>query len=165
MLLTLGLTESDRANDYIPSTDGYRHDATQELVALNVYPELPDVSGEEWAEAAYLATNLPPSDHDTPAVTALRTAITHHIAEHARPFRSLSCGDTVTVHSQIWACHTVGFGLVRRTDTADQSAGPDDFYELCTAANDRMGMCGRPLSECDGTGHLDTVAAQHAAAS
>jgi len=75
------------------------------------------LTGEQWAEAAFVASN-----HPGQAPLGGPRAIQHALAEQVRvPLRSLSVGDTVTVHGQMWACHSVGW---RRVDIR-----PSDFHQ------------------------------------
>jgi hypothetical protein len=108
MLITLGFTNSDRADDYSSFTDGYRLSATQHAVTIALSGDLPDLSGAEWAEAAYVATNspVPPTDR---AAAAIRAALDEQVRT---PLRSLSAGDTVTVAGHIWACDRTGWHRV-----------------------------------------------------
>jgi len=93
MKVTIGFTWTDRANDYIPTMDGYRPGAEQEEVVI----ELPDAavqgaSARVIAEAVFVATNAP-----------LEVVETHPLARviwYLLPFgrwRALSIGDTVAI--------------------------------------------------------------------
>lgn len=116
MIITLGFTESDRDAGYISFSDGYRPGAPQQQVTLTLEGDGSQYSAEDWADAAFTASNHPGLAPDGPA-----RAIQLALAEQARiRLRSLSVGDTVTVHGQMWACEDVGW---RRVD--DPSTGGD----------------------------------------
>lgn len=96
--ITVGFTVTDRANDYVPSMDGWRPEAAQEVVMW----EVPDngLTVEEWAEAVFVATNAPPGIHVQDGATDIVRAM---LAGRRAP-RSLSVGDTVTVHGRTVEC-------------------------------------------------------------
>jgi hypothetical protein len=107
MIITLGFTESDR--DYSSFSDGYRTGARQTSVTIVLEGSGAHLSAEQWAEAAFAASNMP-----GPATDPYAAAIQHALAEQACfPMRSLSVGDTVTVHGQMLACEHAGW---RRVD-------------------------------------------------
>jgi hypothetical protein len=108
VIIILGFTESDRAADYISFSDGYRVGAPQETVTIALEGDGSQYSAEDWAEAALVASNHP---GEAPAGPA--RAIQLALAEQAPgPLRSLSVGDTVTAHGQMWACEDTGWRRV-----------------------------------------------------
>jgi hypothetical protein len=110
VIITLGFTESDRDADYSSFSDGYRLGARQVAVTIAVEDDGLLLTGEQWAEAAFAASNHPGQAPAGPA-----RAIQLALAEQVRcRLRSLSTGDTVTVHGQMWACESAGW---RRVDT------------------------------------------------
>ncbi len=116
MIITLGFTESDRDNDYSSFADGYRLGARQMSVTIAIEGDGRLLTAEQWAQAAFVGSNHPGQAPAGPA-----RAIQSALAEQLHfPLRSLSVGDTVTVHGQMWACES-GAGW-RRVDTrpADQ---------------------------------------------
>ncbi|MDG4834837.1 hypothetical protein O7627_36835 [Solwaraspora sp. WMMD1047] len=109
MIITLGLTESDRDADYVSFSDGYRHGAPQQLVTITLEGDGSQYDAEQWAEAAFVASN-----HLGEAPAGPTRAIQLALAEQVTgPLRSLSVGDTVTVRGQMWACENSGW---RRVD-------------------------------------------------
>ncbi|MEV7628802.1 hypothetical protein [Actinoplanes sp. NPDC089786] len=109
MIITLGFTESDRDAGYISFSDGYQPGAQQQLVTITLEGDGTQYDAEELAEAAFVASNHPGEAPTGPART-----IQLALAEQAPgPLRSLSVGDTVTVHDQMWACENSGW---RRID-------------------------------------------------
>jgi hypothetical protein len=117
MIITLGFTESDRDADYISFSDGYRLGARQVSVTIVVDGDGLLLTGEQWAEAAFTASN-----HPGVAPLGGPWAIQQALAEQVRfPLRSLSIGDTIMVHGQMWACHSVGW---RRVDIS-----PSDYLQ------------------------------------
>ena len=108
MIVTLGFTESDRDRGYSSFTDGYRIGARQMSVTIALEGDGTAMSGEQWAEAVFVASNQPATAGD-PVAAAIRYAL----AEQAHPpLRSVSVGDTVTVHGQMWACDPTGWHQV-----------------------------------------------------
>lgn len=115
MIITLGFTESDRAAGYISFSDGYRLGTRQVRISLILDGDGSALSGQQWAEAAYEASN-----HPGHAPTGPARAIQRALADQAPGARrSLSVGDTVTVRGHTWACEPSGW---RQIDTgpADQ---------------------------------------------
>lgn len=113
----LGFTQSDHANEYSSFDDGYRPGAEQRAAVL-VVTDAPDgLTAEQWAEAAFIASNAPGAfSGDDPAVTALRSALDD--ARHAGTrLRSLSVGDTVTVEGETVACAKAGWERVEDAGT------------------------------------------------
>ncbi len=105
MIITLGFTKSDRDADYISFSDGYRLGARQMSVTIVLEGDGRHLSGEQWAEAAFIASNHPGQAPAGPA-----RAIQLALAEQVRfPLRSMSVGDTVSVHEQMWACEGAGW--------------------------------------------------------
>ncbi len=108
MIITLGFTESDRDRGYSSFTDGYRIGARQTSVTIALEGDGTVMSGEQWAEAVFIASNQPAVAGD-PVAAAIR----HALAEQVHtPLRSLSVGDTVTVHGHMWACDPTGWHQV-----------------------------------------------------
>jgi hypothetical protein len=105
VIIILGFTESDRDAGYISFSDGYRPEARQQLVTITLEGDGSQYDAEELAEAAFVASN-----HPGEAPTGPARAIQLALAEQAPgPLRSLSVGDTVTVHGQTWACENSGW--------------------------------------------------------
>jgi len=109
VIIVLGFTQSDRAADYISFSDGYRVGARQVTVTIALEGDGSQYSAEDWAEAAFVASNYPGQAPAGPA-RAIQLALAEQV-DH--PLRSLSVGDTVTVHGQMWACESNGW---RRVD-------------------------------------------------
>jgi hypothetical protein len=110
MIVTLGFTESDRSRDYSSFSDGYRIGARQLSVTIALEGKGTYLSAEQWADAVFAASNL-----SRPATDATVAPIQHALADQVQtPLRSLSVGDTVTVHGQMWACEPDGW---RRIDS------------------------------------------------
>jgi len=109
VIITLGFTQSDRDADYSSFSDGYRFGAQQQSVTIVLEGDGSGMTAEQWAEAAFEASNHPGQAPAGPA-RAIQLALAEQV--HHR-LRSLSVGDTVTVHGQMWACESVGW---RRVD-------------------------------------------------
>lgn len=116
MIITLGFTQSDRDIDYISFTDGFRLGARQESVTIALEGDGALLTGEQWAQAAFVASNHPDQAPAGPA-RAIQLALAEQVR---RPLRSLSVGDTVIVHGQMWACEGDGW---RRVDTRPSGGG------------------------------------------
>lgn len=112
MIIIVGFTHSDRANDYSSFMDGWRDGAKQTTHTLTV-PDNPAVTGLEWAEAVFVATNIPGGE-EYPGVAEVRQAMQpwDHVPDG---WRSLSKGDTVTVDGQMYACASSGWEPVTPT--------------------------------------------------
>ena len=109
-IIRIGFTKTDRANDYVPSMDGYRPGAEQEYVSLdtgntiNDQEELADV-----AECVFMAMNAPDAaGHHSETVRRL------HAQLLGSRMRSLSVGDTVSVPEEGWTveCARAGWKLL-----------------------------------------------------
>jgi hypothetical protein len=123
MIITLGFTESDRAAGYVSFSDGYRPGARQTRISLTLDGDGSALSAQQWAEAAYEASNHPGHAHTGPA-QAIQRALADQ-APGAR--RSLSVGDTVTVRGDTWACEPSGW---RQIDTGQPTSGtPEPAYQ------------------------------------
>lgn len=109
MIITLGFTESDRDACYISFSDGYLPGARQQIVTVTLEGDGSQYDAEELAEAAFVASNHPGEAPTLPA-RAIQLALTE---QATGALRSLSVGDTVTVHGQMWACENSGW---RRVD-------------------------------------------------
>lgn len=108
MLITLGFTESEPAHNYLSYTDGYLVGARQSSVTIVLEGHGRSLAAAKWAQAAFVASN-----HPGPAPAGPARAIQLALAAQARwPLRSLSVGDTVTVHGQMWACDPQGWQQV-----------------------------------------------------
>jgi hypothetical protein len=108
VIIVLGFTQSDRAADYVSFCDGYRVGVRQVTVTIALEGDGSQYSAEDWAEAAFVASNYPGQAPAGPA-----RAIQLALAEQAPgPLRSLSVGDTVTAHGQMWACENSGWRRV-----------------------------------------------------
>jgi hypothetical protein len=95
--LVIGFTESDRANDYVSFTDGWRPDAAQRVEEVTIdfgdHSEIAAMPDVQWCEAVFVATNAPTLQiiNDKPGAGEIHLQLSH------RRVRSLSVGDTVTV--------------------------------------------------------------------
>lgn len=116
MNIVLGFTESDRDADYISASDGYRPDAAQQQVTITLEGDGTQYSAEELADVAFTASNHPGLAPDGPA-RASQLALAEQVRSR---LRSLSVGDTVTVHSQTWACENDGWRRVSDPATGDE---------------------------------------------
>ncbi|MEV7230891.1 hypothetical protein AB0M79_28285 [Polymorphospora sp. NPDC051019] len=114
MLITLGFTQSDPDAGYSSFSDGYRVGVPQLSVTVALEGDGSQFTGEQWAEAAFVASNHAEAAPAGPA-RALQLAMAEQVSTR---LRSLSVGDTVTVHGQMWACTGIGW---RRVD-ADRDA-------------------------------------------
>jgi hypothetical protein len=108
VIITLGLTESDLDRGYSSFSDGYRLGARQISVTVALEGDGTRLSGEQWAEAVFVASNHPGRSRD-PIVAAIQQALADQV--HGR-LRSVSVGDTVTAHGQMWACDPAGWHQV-----------------------------------------------------
>jgi hypothetical protein len=79
MIITLGFTESDRDADYSSFSDGYRLGARQTSVTIVLDGDGLLLTGEQWAEAAFTASN-----HPGEAPLGGPWAIQHALAEQVR---------------------------------------------------------------------------------
>lgn len=121
MIITLGFTESNRSRDYSSFADGYRIGARQITVTIALEGHGTHLSPRQWADAVFAASNLPGPSSD-PTVAAIQ----HALAEQVHtPLRSLSVGDTVTVHGQMWACAPTGWRRIDAPDDTDTQAAPE----------------------------------------
>lgn len=112
MEIIIGTTHSDRANNYSSYSDGYRPGAQQDIHLLSV-PDGFNATGEEWAEAFYVAHNAPgESASDSPYVKVARDALRAFPAR----IRTLSKGDTVIVDGVMYACDSAGWTRVVLAD-------------------------------------------------
>ncbi|MBO3736659.1 hypothetical protein [Actinoplanes flavus] len=114
MIITLGFTGSDRDAGYVSFSDGYRPGALQQ-VTLDGDGDGDEYSAEDWADAAFSASNHPGLAPAGPA-RAIQLALAGQVRVR---LRSLSVGDTVTVHGQMWACEDVGWRRVGEPSTGD----------------------------------------------
>lgn len=126
MIITIGFTETDRMfalyghrddNTYVPSQDGYRPGAAQDLVAFEV-ADAEELSPEQWAEAVWVVTNAPAFtvlDGYAGASQVLR-ALTR--VEGFGDLRAVSVGDTVDVDGRLWVCEKSGWTFVEDLATA-----------------------------------------------
>lgn len=111
-MVILGFTRSDRAAGYSSFDDGYRPGAEQRAVALTVHDAPDGLTVEQWAEAAFVASNSPDAtSRDFSATIALRGALDGAASTGVR-LRSLSVGDTVTVEGETVACAKAGWERV-----------------------------------------------------
>ena len=101
MILTIGLTETDRAADYVPAMDGFRAGAAQRLWTFYVPANVDAVKA---AEAVFVATNAP-----IEVIRENSLALTVYLALQGYEDRALSVGDTVTVNGERVACDRVGW--------------------------------------------------------
>jgi len=119
MIITLGFTHSDRANDYSSFTDGYQLGAAQTSYTIAVEGAGTHYRAQEWAEAVFIASNQPGPATD-PVVAAIQMALAEQVRVR---LRSLSVGDTVTVHGQMLACQPTGWQPI---DTPTATALDDE---------------------------------------
>jgi hypothetical protein len=108
VIITLGFTVSDSGRGYHSLSDGYRIGSTQTSVTVALQGDGRHLSAQQWAEAVFIASNQPDPVTD-PTVAAIRHALAEQVST---ALRSLSTGDTVTVHGQMWACEPVGWRQV-----------------------------------------------------
>jgi hypothetical protein len=106
--IVLGRTLNNLHREYIACVDGYREGAKQSTVELQI-PRSADfagVTGEQWADAAFVATTAPGS-----VVVASDTAMAVHdaIIGQASAIPVLTMGDTVTVDGVRYCCGAVGW--------------------------------------------------------
>ncbi len=108
MIITLGFTEPRGGDGYVSFSDGYRIGAPQLSVSIALEGDGSRWDAQQWAEAAFTASNIhEPAGH--PAVAAIQHALAEQVNTQ---LRSLSVGDTVTVHGQMWACDRAGWHRV-----------------------------------------------------
>jgi len=111
--ITIGLTKTDRAADYVPSMDGYRPGAEQDVVVLEIdaVPTQPDGGWRalEVGEAYFMATNAPEEVvKGSPLALAIYTALVERTAPAHR--LSMSVGDTVQVDDgPVLVCASFGW--------------------------------------------------------
>jgi hypothetical protein len=105
--LVIGFTRSDRPHDYVPMCDGYRDGAAQDVVTIHVEARegRPEISGQAWAEAVFVATNAPPEAIREGERTA--RDVVAALADHR--VRAVSVGDTVTVDGTRYVCDRIGW--------------------------------------------------------
>lgn len=94
-VLLIGLTKSDRQNDYSSFDDGYRPGAAQSVVRVTVTTDEFAPTAVEWAEAVFEAMNAP-FDLTGPA-RLVQEELTRLNTRFGVRMRSLSVGDTVTI--------------------------------------------------------------------
>ena len=97
---TIGLTRSDRANDYVSHIDGWRPSAVQDFITITL-DDL-GLDPETVADLMFEATNHP-------APTGLALQVIRKLRTSDRAVRSLSVGDTVTVEGVTLACADEGW--------------------------------------------------------
>ena len=123
-VLTIGYTQSDRLNDYVPFDDGYRAGAVQEFappLMVSVEPLDARPVALDLAEAAFVATNAPDMSC---AIGPIQRAVWEAAAQAAPLQRAVSVGDTVRVtliSNEIFgaidvliACERSGWTIVRQ---------------------------------------------------
>ena len=109
MEITIGLTETDRAGDYVPYIDGYRSGAKQVEVKIHLIDEVVFNTGHHaLADAIYVATNVRgefglPTD---PLIAYVLGALGDYRQ------RSLSVGDTLSFDDLTFACARFGWEQV-----------------------------------------------------
>ncbi len=99
--LTIGLTQSNRAENYFPSMDGYKLSAGQDTYTLD-YPDYMETA-EEVAERVFIATNAPDEMGMSEPQRHMRALLTGLLP------RSVSVGDTVTYDGTTLVCARVGW--------------------------------------------------------
>jgi hypothetical protein len=102
--VTVGLSESDRDDNYFPMMDGYRPGVAQQTVSIAVEDALL-LAPEAMAEAVFHASNAPTIDPANPLHRTLRAGL--------RGYRSVSVGDTVTIGEVRLACERTGWSVAR----------------------------------------------------
>lgn len=112
--ITLGFTKSDRANDYVSFTDGYRPGAEQTRQTITVQ-DIYALRGADrdaaialWLDACYAGTNAPELADDPDGAIALVAAALAD-TDIGGKVRSLSVGDTVTLYERTFACSKMGW--------------------------------------------------------
>lgn len=96
-LITIGYTESDRANDYVPSDDGYQAGSKQawsRSFMVEVEPVDDRPLALDLAEAVFVATNAPGRERTE---TAVQAAVWEALVNRGPVSRSVSVGDLVRV--------------------------------------------------------------------
>jgi hypothetical protein len=126
VIITLGFTQSDRASDYSSFLDGYHLGARQTCVSIAVDSHGIDLPPEQWAEAAFIATNQPALHlATTPAFDRAVTAIREALTTQTRPaLRCLSVGDTVTLTATVLACDPAGWRPITGPTPPEQTSRP-----------------------------------------
>jgi hypothetical protein len=107
-VVEIGWTMSDRENGYVSHMDGWRAEAVQHVVSIEV--DLPPgMPPYKVADLVFLATNVEELEGH-PHAEQIRTAVqaTGYRGEEARHF-ALSVGDTVSVGGMRLACEDVGW--------------------------------------------------------
>lgn len=100
--VTVGLTITDRDNNYVPTMDGYRPGAAQDMIVLNVpLIWLRELTGEQIAEALFIGTNHPYRE--------TLHGLDGWVGRTWRGGRSLSVGDTIMFGDTRLACDHVGW--------------------------------------------------------
>jgi hypothetical protein len=143
LAITVGFTCSDRAMGYSSFSDGYRLDAKQDVMEVTIPAGAPHLTGVEWAEAVFVATNAPVVE----AVSAYPGAVLlWQVLAEARTrdvrLRSLTVGDTVTVEGVRWARQPTGWELADEPDWDSQPQDEDHYCEsrCCTFARGCAGF-------------------------
>lgn len=116
MIIVLGFTLSDPDTGYSSFTDGHRPEARQQSITVVLEGAGTAYTAEQWAEAAFIASNHPSVAPTGPA-RALQLALAEQVSTLPR---SLSVGDTVTAHGQTLTCTSTAWVTVD-----EDHAGPD----------------------------------------
>ena len=108
--ILIGFTESDLDNGY-SSFDGFRPGASQRVTPVTVDGRLlAHLDAEAVAECIFVATNAPREVVEaSPLAKAVCEALVAYVEADTYRVRSLSVGDTVTVHNTTVAVDRVGF--------------------------------------------------------
>ena len=106
--ILIGYTESDLPR--YSSFDGFEPGAAQRVTPVSVDGRLIErLTPEDVAEFVFLATNAPESEVEgSPLAKAVRAVLTGYVEADTYRVRSLSVGDTVTVHNAVIAVERVG---------------------------------------------------------
>lgn len=113
--LLIGLTKSDRFNNYIPMCDGWREGAEQSVIEL----DYPDYMETVWdvAERVFIATNAP--EEAIAQVQSQQELYDMLAALNSPVLRALSVGDTVEYDGIRLACERTGW---RRIPTSTEES-------------------------------------------
>jgi len=125
--VTIGFTRADRENDYVPTLDGWRPGASQDIVDLSVSISEKDgiggMSTRDVAELVMAITNHPDPTYwqHRQGAKAIEDAL--KLARDAGvPIRAVSIGDTVTVAGRTLACQPRGVFQAYWYDVTEQLA-------------------------------------------
>lgn len=110
MIILVGLTHSNRSLGYSSFDDGWRPEAQQTVIPLQL-PETTRATPQELAEAVFAATNTP-GGVVWPGIVEVRQVIARWAGRPPAGWRTVSTGDTVTVDTTTFACTEEGWRKV-----------------------------------------------------